>query len=212
MNIVVRFCFKCGSQYNSGRFTIRNATVIDDPSLSGDLMGDALGGAIFIGQDGTSSPSIQIFENCSALGQYGSNGINAPAQGRKPGARGVVRRRHAWRRYILCNWFRSDDQSTPVYQLLCRWGCVSAETAQCRRVPMPLKRRSDIWWSGGDAGKGGCTGGAIYLSPRKPDLQQVVIPDCYIQVEAAAAATEPTAVRKRRRFAGVTEATAAWAV
>ncbi len=179
-------------------FTIRNATAIDDPSLSGDPDGrDALGGAIFIGQDGSpASPSIQncIFENCSALGQYGSNGINAPSarQGSPglPGGRGGDGG-NAYGGAIYCVTGSAPMikacQFTNCYAVG-GWAGNGGNGSNAGEVPDAVEEAFGYkGGDGGDAGKGGCAwGGAIYFEPGcKPDLQQVVISDCYIQVGEA---------------------------
>ncbi|MEJ5258791.1 MAG: S8 family serine peptidase [Anaerohalosphaeraceae bacterium] len=178
---------------------------------------DAYGGAIYIGQKipaptnsrdefsaypkefreiNPASPTIRncIFERCTAIGQAGSHGGNAPAVG--PGRHGLPGARGGYGGNAYGGAIFAVQGSSPLI-----YGCRFTDCAAVGgnagnggngsdggEVPDSVERSPGYdGGSGGDAGKGGCAwGGAIYFEPDcKPELYNVSISNCYVQVGEA---------------------------
>jgi subtilisin family serine protease len=184
-------------------FTIRNAITIDNPEYNGNISAypegvpgrDAKGGAIYLGNYAGASPIIRncVFENCRAHGEYGTHGMNAPGVGNsdgRPGAPGGDGG-NAYGGAIY-----AVTGSAPRIEGCQFIGCSAVggnagnggNGSDGGEIPDDVEDADGFkGGDGGDAGKGGCAwGGAMYFEDNcAPELVNVIVSDCYIQVGEA---------------------------
>ncbi len=188
--------------------TIRNGVAVDDPEYYGSSLAlntsvypvgipgrDAKGGAIYLGDYAGASPILRncVFQNCRAHGQFGTHGMNAPNVNTGPGRPGAPGGDggNAYGGAIY-----AVSGSAPLIQGCTFLGCSAVggnagnggNGSDGGGVPDSVDQSDGFdGGDGGDAGKGGCAwGGAIYFENGcAPELIDVVVSNCYIQVGEA---------------------------
>ncbi|MDH4201556.1 MAG: M4 family metallopeptidase [Phycisphaerae bacterium] len=178
--------------------TIKNATAFDEAEIALTATVDALGGAILMGtQTNPASPTIRncVFVDCFAHGGYGSNGGNGPNPGNdsdgnpgSPGVDGGNAYGGAIYAYAGSSPLIKECEFTNCQAIggnAGNGGNGSNGGGHSQGAPdgTPGWRGGD----GGNAGKGGCAwGGAIYFESNcLPELYDVTISDCFVQVGEA---------------------------
>jgi subtilisin family serine protease len=185
-----------GNRYFGAEWIVDGQDVGGGAILIGQLIYDLLSWNQIVGSFSPASPTIRncVFENCSANGQYGWNGVNGrDGQDNSPGG-------HADRGGNGGNAYGGAIYAVAGSSPLIT-GC---QFTGCRAVGGDAGNggnggdgggHSDAvdnanGWrggDGGDAGFGGCAwGGAIYFEPNcLPELVDVTVDDCFIQVGEA---------------------------